>query len=140
MTKEEKKIIKQLKKEKNFEGIYFKFGQKAYNKYADKEYKENDLAKLEEEGKYESIYLKYGEHQYNKLLRKIKQKEIELECGKYSINAIKNRIKVTFGAILTILGISQLSLVTSTVVQSETIKSRNEIKYKDEIEAYINRN
>ncbi len=144
MTKEEKRIIKQLKKEKNYEAIFQKFGRKVYNKYASDEYKENDLEKLKEEGKYEAIYLRYGAHKYNKLLRKIKQEEIEAECGKFSIDAIKNRIKVTLGIALSALGITTSSasalLVGEAIYQSEAIKKQNEIEYATEIEDYIKRN
>lgn len=142
MTKEEKRIIKQLKKEKNYEEIFYRFGQKAYNKYADKEYQKFDLEKLKKEGKYEAIYLRYGSHKYNKLLRDIKQEEIEAECGKFSIDAIKNRIKVMLGMSLSALGIATAgtaALVGNTIYQSEKIKSQNEEEYKDLIEAYTER-
>lgn len=82
MNKEQKQILKKLKKEKNYEEIFKQFGQKEFIKSVDDEYRKNDIDKQKKEGKFEDIYLRYGESCYNSLLYEFKQREIEEEYGK----------------------------------------------------------
>lgn len=109
MTKEERSILKNLKKEKKYDEILKQFGQKEFAKNVDRAYKKQDIKKLKKEGKFEDIYLRYGKSQYNRLLNEAKQREIEEAYGKRSAKAIgnrvKNRVKAMFGTFLIGTGI-----------------------------------
>lgn len=143
MTKEENEILKQLKKEKNYDEIFMQFGQKQFVKSVSREYRKQDINKLRKEGKFEDIYLRYGESQYNRLLNEAKQREIEEAYGKRSAkaigNKIKNRIKSAFGALLISTGMlsgAGTAVIGTTIAQSEKIKAENREAYEDVIEDY----
>ncbi len=148
MNKEERKKLKELKDNKDYEEIFKQFGQKVYVKNVDRKYRKRDIAKLKREGKFEDIYLRYGNRQYNKFLLEAKQREIEEAYGKRSFKAISykvlNRIKAILGASLMSTGILGGTGVTAisgiTIAQSENIKKENEVKYKDLIDEYEEQN
>ena len=108
MTKEEKDILKKLKKEENYDEIFKQFGQKQFSKNVSRKYKKQDIKKLKKEGKFEDVYLRYGKSQYNRLLNEAKQREIEEVYGKRIAkaigNKIKNRLKKAIGAFLIVTG------------------------------------
>lgn len=144
MNKEQKQELNRLKKEKNYEEIFTRFGQKEFEKSVDEKYKNSDIAKLKKEGKYEDIYLRYGESEYKDLLHEAKQREIELAYGKKSIKAISNKIKYKIKSTLSIilyslgiLGMQQGTMqIASTVLESEMIKNENEKEYSELINEY----
>lgn len=143
MTKEENKILKQLKKEKNYDEIFKLFGQKQFVKNVSRKYRKQDIKKLKKEGKFEDVYLRYGKGQYNRLLNEAKQREIDEAYGKRSAkaigNKIKTRVKSAFGALL--IGIGMLSgagtlAVGTAITQSEQLKSEEKAKYEQIIKDY----
>lgn len=143
MTKEEKDILKKLKKEENYDEIFKQFGQKQFSKNVSRKYKKQDIKKLKKEGKFEDVYLRYGKSQYNRLLNEAKQREIEEVYGKRSAkaigNKIKTRVKSAFGALLIgtgmLSGAGTLALGT-TIYQSEKIKAENRETYEEVIDNY----
>ena len=78
---DKKEEIKRLKKEKNYEEIYRKFGSKEYVKNTPSSYRKKELNKLVKEGKFEDIYSKYGKKVYNNLLSRAKYQEIKENKG-----------------------------------------------------------
>ncbi len=143
MTKEEKDILKKLKKEENYDEIFKQFGQKQFSKNVSRKYKKQDIKKLKKEGKFEDVYLRYGKSQYNRLLNQAKQREIEEVYGKRSAkaigNKIKTRVKSAFGALLIgtgmLSGAGTLALGTA-IYQSEQLKSEEKAKYEEIIKDY----
>lgn len=123
MTKEENKILKNLKREKKYDEILEQFGQKQFAKSVSRKYKKQDIKKLKREGKFEDIYLRYGKGQYNRLLNEAKQREIEEIYGKRSAKAIgnrvKNRVKAMFGTLL--IGTGILGGAGTAVLRSKSI-------------------
>ena len=77
----DKEEIKKLKKDKNYEEIYQKYGQKVYIKNVSSRYKKEDLKKLSKEGRYMDIYNKYGRDTYNKYLVQAQAREIRETKG-----------------------------------------------------------
>lgn len=144
MTKEEKLVLKELKKQGNYDQILFQFGQKAFIKSVDSKYRKQDIAKLKKEGKYEAIYLRYGKSAYNSLLNEAKQREIEEVYGKRSLKSISHKISYKVkSALATLLystaiigGTSTLAIAGTTIAQHEAIKNENYHKYEDVINEY----
>lgn len=148
MTEDEKSILEQLKKDKDYEQIFRQFGQKEFLRNVDRKYKKQDIKKLQKEGKFEDIYVKYGKRTYNKDLRRFKQKEIEDVYGKRSIQAIIGRIKLAGAAFLTALGIGSpigiassgitttLNAANHTIQNAEDFREESEENYKEEIQEY----
>lgn len=147
MTKEQKQILKKLKKEKNYEEIFIQFGQEKFVKSVNRKYRKQDISKLKKEGKFEDIYLRYGEITYNSLLHEFKQREIEEVYGRKSIKAISHKIyykiKSTIALLLYSIGMiggqQVVTQIGTTIVQSELIKSQNEMQYGDLIKEYEER-
>lgn len=135
MDKKEK--IKILKKEKNYEEIYRKFGSKEYVKNTPSSYRKKDLNKLVKEGKFEDIYGKYGKKVYNNLLSRAKYQEIKENKGRKS--AILWRIKRSLKLTGLYLGIASSTFTLSLPVMNASTTKENEIKYEKEIKNYDNK-
>lgn len=135
MDKKEK--IKILKKEKNYEEIYRKFGSKEYVKNTPSSYRKKDLNKLVKEGKFEDIYSKYGKKVYNNLLSRAKYQEIKENKGRKS--AILWRIKRSLKLTGLYLGIASSTFTLSLPVLNASTTKENEIKYEKEIKNYDNK-
>lgn len=135
MDKKEK--IKRLKKEKNYEEIYRKFGSKEYVKNTPSSYRKKDLNKLVKEGKFEDIYSKYGKKVYNNLLSRAKYQEIKENKGRKS--AILWRIKRSLKLTGLYLGIASSTFTLSFPVLNASTTKENEIKYEKEIKNYDNK-
>ena len=131
----DKEEIKKLKKDKNYEEIYQKYGQKLYIKNASTRYKREDLKKLSKEGRYMDIYNKYGRDTYNKYLVQAQAREIREEKG--LLSSVLFRIKSKTREIALGLGIfTAITVPTFTVIGAEsTKKSIEEIQatYEEEI-------
>lgn len=140
MDKSTKKKIKELKKEKNYNEIFVRFGSKAFRKYAPRSYRKEDLDKLIEEGKYEDIYNKYSKYKkdtYKELLKKAMFNEIKEAKGNKAAYFWYIRKKIA--NILKYIGLTVTSgtLVLGTAASTTTLeKYVNAHKYEDEIEAY----
>ena len=131
----DKEEIKKLKKDKNYEEIYQKYGQKVYIKNVSSRYKKEDLKKLSKEGRYMDIYNKYGRDTYNKYLVQAQAREIREEKG--LLSSVLFRIKSKTREIALGLGIfTAITVPTFTVIGAEsTKKSIEEIQatYEEEI-------
>lgn len=131
----DKEEIKKLKKDKNYEEIYQKYGQKVYIKNASSRYKREDLKKLSKEGRYMDIYNKYGRDTYNKYLVQAQAREIREAKG--LLSSVLFRIKSKTREIALGLGIfTAITVPTFTVIGAEsTKKSIEEIQatYEEEI-------
>ena len=131
---DKKEEIKRLKKEKNYEEIYRKFGSKEYVKNTPSSYRKKDLNKLVKEGKFEDIYSKYGKKVYNNLLSRAKYQEIKENKGRKS--AILWRIKRSLKLTGLYLGIASSTFTLSLPVLNASTTKENEIKYEKEIKNY----
>ncbi len=150
-TKEQKKIIKDIKKEaktkkgKNekgqyYEDVYHIYGKDIYDVVIPKKYKKADVKKLLKENRFQDIYFKHGKKEYEKHLGYMKQQDIIYETGNkpkgffskllYNIKHItkKKLIPAALG-----LAISSASL---PVLAESEIQS-NKQEYFAEIEDYI---
>lgn len=131
----DKEEIKKLKKDKNYEEIYQKYGQKVYIKNASSRYKREDLKKLSKEGRYMDIYNKYGRDTYNKYLVQAQAREIREAKG--LLSSVLFRIRSKTREIALGLGIfTAITVPTFTVIGAEsTKKSIEEIQatYEEEI-------
>ena len=134
---DKKEEIKRLKKEKNYEEIYRKFGSKEYVKNTPSSYRKKDLNKLVKEGKFEDIYSKYGKKVYNNLLSRAKYQEIKENKGRKS--AILWRIKRSLKLTGLYLGIASSTFTLSFPVLNASTTKENEIKYEKEIKNYDNK-
>lgn len=134
---DKKEEIKRLKKEKNYEEIYRKFGSKEYVKNTPSSYRKKDLNKLVKEGKFEDIYSKYGKKVYNNLLSRAKYQEIKENKGRKS--AILWRIKRSLKLTGLYLGIASSTFTLSLPVLNASTTKENEIKYEKEIKNYDNK-
>lgn len=134
---DKKEEIKRLKKEKNYEEIYRKFGSKEYVKNTPSFYRKKDLNKLVKEGKFEDIYSKYGKKVYNNLLSRAKYQEIKENKGRKS--AILWRIKRSLKLTGLYLGIASSTFTLSLPVLNASTTKENEIKYEKEIKNYDNK-
>ena len=134
---DKKEEIKRLKKEKNYEVIYRKFGSKEYVKNTPSSYRKKDLNKLVKEGKFEDIYSKYGKKVYNNLLSRAKYQEIKENKGRKS--AILWRIKRSLKLTGLYLGIASSTFTLSLPVLNASTTKENEIKYEKEIKNYDNK-
>lgn len=134
---DKKEEIKRLKKEKNYEEIYRKFGSKEYVKHTPSSYRKKDLNKLVKEGKFEDIYSKYGKKVYNNLLSRAKYQEIKENKGRKS--AILWRIKRSLKLTGLYLGIASSTFTLSLPVLNASTTKENEIKYEKEIKNYDNK-
>ncbi len=134
---DKKEEIKRLKKEKNYEEIYRKFGSKEYVKNTPSSYRKKDLNKLVKEGKFEDIYGKYGKKVYNNLLSRAKYQEIKENKGRKS--AILWRIKRSLKLTGLYLGIASSTFTLSLPVLNASTTKENEIKYEKEIKNYDNK-
>ena len=134
---DKKEEIKRLKKEKNYEEIYRKFGSKEYVKNTPSSYRKKDLNKLVKEGKFEDIYGKYGKKVYNNLLSRAKYQEIKENKGRKS--AILWRIKRSLKLTGLYLGIVSSTCTLSLPVMNASTTKENEIKYEKEIKNYDNK-
>ena len=134
---DKKEEIKRLKKEKNYEEIYRKFGSKEYVKNTPSSYRKKDLNKLVKEGKFEDIYSKYGKKVYNNLLSRAKYQEIKENKGRKS--AISWRIKRSLKLTGLYLGIASSTFTLSLPVLNASTTKENEIKYEKEIKNYDNK-
>ena len=131
----DKEEIKKLKKDKNYEEIYQKYGQKVYIKNVSSRYKKEDLKKLSKEGRYMDIYNKYGRDTYNKYLVQAQAREIREAKG--LLSSVLFRIRSKTREIALGLGIfTAITVPTFTVIGAEsTKKSIEEIQatYEEEI-------
>lgn len=134
---DKKEEIKRLKKEKNYEEIYRKFGSKEYVKNTPSSYRKKELNKLVKEGKFEDIYSKYGKKVYNNLLSRAKYQEIKENKG--TKNAILWRIKRSLKLTGLYLGIASSTFTLSLPVLNASTTKENEIKYEKEIKNYDNK-
>lgn len=134
---DKKEEIKRLKKEKNYEEIYRKFGSKEYVKNTPSSYRKKELNKLVKEGKFEDIYSKYGKKVYNNLLSRAKYQEIKENKGRKS--AILWRIKRSLKLTGLYLGIASSTFTLSLPVLNASTTKENEIKYEKEIKNYDNK-
>jgi len=138
MNRKEKKIIRQMKKNREYDKIFIEYGRDIYKKYVPAKYRKRDKNKLKKEGKYEDIFNKYGEREYNKLLVKAMYDDIKQEKGKISAGVwrakkglVKFAKKIGFLSLLSFLEISTL-FISSSQDQIDD----NKIKYEEEIEKY----
>lgn len=134
---DKKEEIKRLKKEKNYEEIYRRFGSKEYVKNTPSSYRKKELKKLVKEGKFEDIYSKYGKKVYNNLLSRAKYQEIKENKGRKS--AILWRIKRSLKLTGLYLGIASSTFTLSLPVLNASTTKENEIKYEKEIKNYDNK-
>lgn len=134
---DKKEEIKRLKKEKNYEEIYRRFGSKEYVKNTPSSYRKKELKKLVKEGKFEDIYSKYGKKVYNNLLSRAKYQEIKENKGRKS--AILWRIKRSLKLTGLYLGIASSTFTLSLPVMNASTTKENEIKYEKEIKNYDNK-
>lgn len=81
MNKEDRKIISNLRKNKEYDKIYKLYGQKKYIKVVSPQYQNADIDKLMKEGRYLDIYEKYGEAVYKKYLNAMQKVDVEMEVG-----------------------------------------------------------
>ena len=140
MDKISREEIKKLKKEKNYEEIFQKYGQKEYINNTPSSYIKKDLKKMSKEGRYMDIYYKYGRKIYNKYLVQAKAREIREAKGLLSsiLFRIGSKTKeIAFG-----LGLfSALTVPAFTVIGAESTKDYiEEVKttYAKELEANDN--
>ena len=76
LDKETKQEIKRLKKEKQFEEIYSRYGSKVYVKSSPRFYMRKLILELIKEGKYEEIKQKFGKGKYNAYLPLIRKNQV----------------------------------------------------------------
>lgn len=142
MDKETKEQIKRLKKDKQYDEIYYKFGSKEYVKNTPKKIQKKETKKLFKEGKYIDIYNKYGDEQYNKILVKAMYREIKDNTN--MLKAVLWRIKENMiagakNAIIIATGVLTIGPPTVAVMGAEYIKDekeKNSVIYEEEIKEY----
>ena len=76
LDKETKQEIKRLKKEKQFEEIYSRYGSEIYVKSSPRFYMRKLILELIEEGKYAEIKQKFGKSKYNAYLPLIRKNQV----------------------------------------------------------------
>lgn len=76
LDKETKQEIKRLKKEKQFEEIYSRYGSEVYVKSSPRFYMRKLILELIKEGKYEEIKQKFGKGKYNAYLPLIRKNQV----------------------------------------------------------------
>lgn len=150
-TKEEKKIIKDIKKEvktkktkdeksEYYEDVYHIYGKDIYDKVIPKKYKKADIKKLLKENRFQDIYFKHGKKEYEKHLGYMKQQDIIYETGNKPkgffsklLHNIKNTTKKRLipAALGIAISSASLPIIAETDIQS------NRQKYSSEIEDYI---
>ncbi len=135
-SKEIKKQVKQLAKQKEFEQIYKEYGPYYFREYVSRKYKKQDIKKLKQEGKYLDIYARYG-----KYLAEVYIKDIENEVGKelslkQAIFGEKNNLldKLRRLKYYLIGGVAGFPL--SLIASASTQPFINEVKYEKEINKY----
>lgn len=130
ISKEDRKIIKQLKEEKKFDEIYEKYGRKIYLKNTPYKYKKDDRNQLAKKGRIEDIYLKYGERKYRMYLSDAKYKEIKEIKGKKAAFFYRFR-----RFILSIL-IAYSTPLIGVGAETDIATYKNSIVHSDEINEY----
>ncbi len=137
MDNKSKNEIKRLKKEKQYEVIFQKYGRDAYLSNVSRKYQREDLKKLSKEGKYLDIYHRYGSLEYRKYLIKAKANEIKEAQGLGKAILYKTRAKlrdigVKFGLFVS-LGAPVFTV--SMAMGTEDLINENRKLYEKEIEA-----
>ena len=149
MTIEELKEINKLKKEKNYDDIYYKYGSEVYINKTPYLYKLKDKKKLLKDGDFLTCYEKYGEEAYSKKIKKMHKIDIKNEIGvkRCSFNylffekctkGIKLIKKSILGAsiALTAAPFAYASLVSSVISDNEEKYSNELDEYDEEIKKY----
>lgn len=138
LSRDEKKEIKSLLKQKKYDEIFFSYGRKAYLKYVPDKEKNKLMNKYADEGRYEDIYLRFGPGTYNKFLVSATFDEIKNTKGfgraflwKAKHNILKSA--QAFGLALAI-GATALPVANGFQISS------NSIAYSEEIQEYIDKN
>ncbi len=146
MTREDIKDILKLRKEKKYDEIYSKYGQKVYVNIVPKSYQDMDIDKLLNAGRFLDVYEKYGEDTYEVHIKEMRKKDIENEVGVKPgfINYLffekcKKGLKVVRNGVL---NLSIAATVASTAfvgvisAASDSKIEENSIEYESEIDEY----
>ena len=140
LTKEQKEIIKRLKKEKKYDDIFTLYGQTVYLFNTPEKYMKKDIKKLLKNGNFEDIYSKYGASTYNGFLSKMEAIDIYIETknsGKKFLSRTKNAFMkkvlpiTTTGAI----AFNSIPLVMFPIMADSKLKE-NARTYSEEIISY----
>ena len=140
LTKEQKEIIKRLKKEKKYDDIFTLYGQTVYLFNTPEKYMKKDIKKLLKNGNFEDIYTKYGALRYNGCLSKMEAIDIYLSTknyGKKFLSRTKNAFMkkvlpiTTTGAI----AFNSIPLVMFPIMADSKLKE-NARTYSEEIISY----
>ena len=134
ISKEDRKIIKQLKEEKNFDEIYEKYGRKIYLKNTDIEEQQRDVDYLKSTNQLKKIKEKYGIITYILCLDNMKYKKIVETKGKkkakiWKVSLITRRI---IGAICFLYSVP----LVGCGVFTDVLTFKNKIVHSDEIDEY----
>lgn len=145
----ELKEINELKREKKYDDIYYKYGREVYMNETPYSYKLKEKKKLLKDGRFLDIYEKYGEKIYSKNLKKMHKFDVQNEIGikRCSFNylffekctkGIKLIKKSILGASLvaTAAPVTFASLVSSVIYDNKS-EYQNELdEYNKEINKY----
>jgi hypothetical protein len=139
-TEERYNQIMDLRKAKEYDQIFEKYGQNLYNIAVPNSYKRKDIENLLIDGRFEDIYRRYGEAIYNSYIDEMQEMDIYNETGSKP-KSILNRIKNTFlhrvAPILLSAAITVPSVTVATIEKcTSDIKKENSIEYMQEIETY----
>ncbi|MBR1883518.1 MAG: hypothetical protein IJ809_00975 [Clostridia bacterium] len=141
LSKEEREEIKRLRKEKDFDKIYFKYGRDVFLRYVKDGYRKADIKKLLEERRFLDIYNKYGEKEYNKYLSIVKRmdKKYEKSFEETSMMLVSvSKVKHFFKSL-----VASFVALTSTVLPTATgvmIDNMNRISIEqnsEKVEEYL---
>ena len=151
MKKEDKKNLRKLLKEKEYDRIYKLYGTNTYLKVSPSRHKRKDLKKLMADGRYFEMYEKYGEDIYSKYERAIMRADVKNELGLKPgfINCVffeklKKGMRIlkttafTLGLVATTIPGVVVGLSTMTINDSEVAYESMIDEYNKEIEEYAN--
>lgn len=138
-----KDVCQRLEKNGENERIYQLFGQRAYRKYANKNYQRKDLQKLKKEKRYEEINVKYGEKLHDKLLLSAMYQDIKQEKGNVSAFLWKIRklgyrsIAIFFSALFLAISSDTLLIPAAEINQNKKTYAEQISKSDFKIEEYV---
>ncbi len=132
MNKDLRKELRQLKKRKEFDRIYERFGGIVYRNTVPTWYAYEEKKNLLKQGKYEEIYDKYGNSAYQKVVEKAKYDEIKENQGLGKAMLYKASCFLKKIGIFSALFVTGFSALGSTTSQS--LIDSNAKQYEKEID------
>ena len=147
LSQEEKKEIKSLRKDKDFDAIYLKYGQGIFSKNVSSKHKKEEIKKLLKDGRFLDIYNKYGEEEYNKYLSEMAKIDVKSEKGNNNLSIISynksnifSYIKKTISYFITATSIATptaLAVAPDLATQSSIYENYNKVQsYMKDVEDY----